>query len=88
MVTVTGEDQNCRNNVVNEHLHVILPLLLDMNNQNLLKPESVLNEDVPFAQASNFPIGPVRPKILKIEPVVGVRQNILQHIRKRPSTDR
>ena len=48
MVAVAGEDQKRRDDVVGEHLPVVLSSLLNIDNHNLLQPKCVLDENVPF----------------------------------------
>jgi hypothetical protein len=48
MVTVTCEYQHRRDDVVGEHLPVVLPSLLDIDHQYLLQPEGILNKNVPL----------------------------------------
>jgi hypothetical protein len=45
---------------------------LDIDDHDLLKPESVLCKNIPFPQPSNFSIGPVCPEFFEVEPVFGV----------------
>jgi hypothetical protein len=42
VVAVAGEYQNSGNNVVREHLPMVFPPLLNIDNHDLLQPESVL----------------------------------------------
>ena len=77
MVSVAREDQKCSDNVVREHLPMVFSSLLDVDNEYLLQPEGVLDQNVPFPYARDLSIGPVRPKILEIEQVVRVDHNVL-----------
>jgi hypothetical protein len=42
-----------------------------------LEPKGVLDEGVPFPQPSHLSIGPIGPKILEIQPIIGVDKNVL-----------
>lgn len=77
MVSVAREDQKRSDNVVREHLPMVFSPLLDVDNEYLLQPESVLDQNVPFSYPRDLSIGPVRPKILEIEQVVRVDHNVL-----------
>ena len=48
VVAITGEYQARRDNVVGEHLPMVLPPLLNVDDHDLLQPECILDEDVPF----------------------------------------
>jgi hypothetical protein len=56
---------------------MVFPPFFDVDDHNLLKPEGVLDEDVPFPYPSDLSIGPTGPEILEIEPVVRVDENVL-----------
>ncbi len=58
--------------MVREHLPVVFSPLFDVDDHDLLKPEGVLDENVPFPNPSDLSIGPIGPEILEIEPVVRV----------------
>jgi len=77
VVPVACEDQKGRDNVVREHLPIVFSLLLDVDDHNLLEPKGVLDEGVPFPQPSHLSIGPIGPKILEIQPIIGVDKNVL-----------
>lgn len=78
MVPVAGEDQHGRDDVVREHLPVVLPPGLDIDDHDLLEPECVLYQRVPLSQPLDFPIGPVRPEFFEVEHVVRVHQQVLR----------
>jgi hypothetical protein len=80
VVSVTREDQKGCDNVVCEHLPMVLSSLLDVDNEYLLQPESVLDQYVPFPYPRNLSVGPIRPEILEIEQVVRVDQNVLSSL--------
>lgn len=48
MVAIAGEYQHRRDDVMRQHLPMVLASLLNVNDQDLLQPESVLNERVPL----------------------------------------
>lgn len=77
MVAVAGENQHGRDNVMCEHLPMILSPFLDVDDQDLLKPKCVLHKNVPFSKAPYFSIRPVGPELCQVEPVVGIDKNIL-----------
>jgi hypothetical protein len=77
VVSVAREDQKRSDNVVREHLPMVFSPLLDVDNEYLLQPEGVLDQNVPFPYPRDLSIGPIRPKILEIEQVVRVDHNVL-----------
>jgi hypothetical protein len=77
VVTVAREYQNACDNVVREHLPIILSPFLDIDNHHLLDPESVLNQSVPFLQSPDLSIWPVGPEFFHIKPVVRVDIDVL-----------
>lgn len=77
MVSVAREDQKRSDNVVREHLPMVFSPLLDVDNEYLLQPEGVLDQNVPFSYPRDLSIRPIRPKILEIEQVVRVDHNVL-----------
>jgi hypothetical protein len=67
VVSIAREDEKGSDNVVREHLPMILSPLFDIDHEYLLQPEGVLNQNVPFAHPGNFSIRPIGPEILKVE---------------------
>lgn len=61
MITITGENQGSRNDVVSKHLPMILSTCLDIDDYDLLKPEGILDEDIPLSKSTNLPIRPISP---------------------------
>ena len=72
VITITCENQHCGDDVMCEHLPMVFSPSLDIDDHDLLKPESVLCKNIPFPQPSNFSIWPVCPEFFKVEPVFGV----------------
>lgn len=64
--------------MVRKHLPEIFPSLLYVDDQDLLKPESELNEIIPLHRAFQFPTWPSSPKLAEIEPVLVFVHNILK----------
>lgn len=78
MVVSVGSNNQCDGNeVMGQHLPVILAAFLDVNDEDLLEPESKLHEDVSLVQASKFSVGPARPELLHVQPVRGSVVNVL-----------
>jgi hypothetical protein len=48
VITVTREYQRRRDDMVGEHLPMVLPSLLHVDDHDLLQPEGILNENVPL----------------------------------------
>lgn len=76
-VDVRRAQQTAGDNVMGQHLVVVLPSLLNIDNQNLLHPKRQLHEQIPFQSPRHTPCGPFPPDCGIIEPVVRVRPDIL-----------
>ena len=61
-----------------EHLPVIFPSLLDMHNDNLLKPKRELYEIIPLECATHETNRKVSPELGEVEPVFGVIHDVLK----------
>lgn len=72
MVSVAHKHESTGDDVVGEHLPVVLPALFDIDDEYLLEPEGELYEVVPFEQPVHLSVRPARPKLMEIEPVLGV----------------
>lgn len=77
MVSVACEHENAGDDMVGEHLPVILPPLLDVDNNDLLYPEGELYQVIPFEQAIHFTIGPISPQLACVKPVFGAVHYVL-----------
>lgn len=69
VVAVAGGDQGAGDDVVREHLPVILAALLNVDDDDLLQPERPLRQNVELVQAGQLTLGPVRPELLQVQPV-------------------
>ena len=78
MMPVARQDQEARNDVVREHLVVVFAALLDVDHNDLLQPERKLDEVVAFHDALQLPVGPGRPHLAEVEPVVGMVEYVLR----------
>ena len=61
MVAVAGKHESAGDDMMCEHLPMILASFFDIDNKDLLQPECKLGEVVPFEQTIHFPIRPVCP---------------------------
>ena len=77
IVTITSRNQSTGNEVMGQHLHMILSSLFDIHNQDLLDPECKLYKIVPLEEPGHFPYRPWNPHIRRIEPVVRVVHQVL-----------
>lgn len=66
--------------MVGEHLVVVLPPLLNVDDENLLKPKGQLEETVELEIARNITSRPVCPDLAEIKPVFRMIPNMLQHV--------
>ena len=72
MVAVAGEEEPASDNVMSEHLSIILSPLLDVYHNNLLDPEGELNQNIPLSDTIDFAVWPVPPQHLHVKPIIGV----------------
>jgi hypothetical protein len=70
VVGVACGDQGDGDEVMTEHLPMILPSLLDVNNKDLLEPECQLRQQIALHKATELSVGPVGPELLHIQ-VIG-----------------
>jgi hypothetical protein len=77
MVSIARENQERCENVVGEHLPMVLSSLFDIDHEYLLQPEGVLDQNIPLPYPSDLSIRPICPKIFEIEQVVRRSQNVL-----------
>jgi hypothetical protein len=61
VIAITGEQQATCYYVMREHLPMILPSFLDMDDYDLLQPEGKLGKNVPLSQTINLSIWPICP---------------------------
>ena len=59
---------------------MIFPPLLDIDDKDLLYPESKLDEIVPFRGSVHFSIWPASPHLLHVEPVFMSVHDVLYHL--------
>ena len=71
VIAVRGEDKSAGDEVVGEHLPVVLTPFFDVDDHDLLQPEGELDQVVPFRQAIHLTNGPVAPEGAQVHPVVG-----------------
>lgn len=72
MVTIGRKYKGTGDDMVGEHLHVVLPPLLNVDDDNLLEPETELDQIVPLGETGHLASRPVPPQSSEVEPVVGV----------------
>jgi hypothetical protein len=68
MVPVRSINQGYCDDMVGEHLPVVLTALFDVDDNDLVHPKRQLAEHVAFHEAAQLPIGPVGPQILQVHP--------------------
>lgn len=86
VVGVRGHDQSDGDEVVRQHLPVILSLLLNVDDVDLLDPESQLCEIIKLHSAANLSAGPVCPELGHVEKVGGGVPDVLRQVSKRKRT--
>ena len=77
VVAVTHEHENAGDDVVAQHLPVVFSPLLDVDDEDLLDPETELYEVVPFHGCVDFSVWPAGPHLLHVEPVLMSIHDIL-----------
>lgn len=60
-----------------EHLIIVFPSFLDIENEDLLQPECELGQIIPFERATEFAHRPVGPHLGEIQPVRAVIHQVL-----------
>lgn len=63
--------------MVCEHLPVVFPAVLNIDDDNLLDPECELCEIVPLHGSSHISCGKVGPELTEVEPVFGCDEDVL-----------
>lgn len=86
MVGIRGYDQSDCDDVVRQHLPVILSLLLNVDDIDLLDPESQLREEIKLHGPGNLTAGPVCPELGHVEKVRGGVPDVLCQVSKENRT--
>lgn len=68
VVPVRCDNQNNGNEVMAQHLPVVLAALLDVDHEHLLEPETQLGENVELEKPAELAVGPGCPKVLEVQP--------------------
>lgn len=85
-VDVRSSQKTTRNPMMSQHLIVILSPLLDVNDENLLHPERQLHKQIPLQNTRHAAVRPLRPDSLEVEPVGGLRPDVLLfYVNTRPT---
>jgi hypothetical protein len=66
--------------VVCEHLSIILALLLDVDHEHLLDPETPLDEVIPLENTLDLPEWPAFPDAVEVQPEVRVVHDVLSGV--------
>jgi hypothetical protein len=77
VVPIRQEQKRCSEDVVYEHLGVVLALLFDVDDKNLLNIERPLKQIVALEDAFDFPKRPAIPNAVQIEPELRVVHDVL-----------
>lgn len=68
VVPVRADNQRNGDEVVGQHLPVVLATLLDVDHKDLLEPETELREDVELVQRAELTVWPESPEIPEVQP--------------------
>jgi hypothetical protein len=63
MIAVASKDKRASDNMMSKHLPVVFPLLLYIDDNDLLKPKSKLHKIIPFEKTVQISDGPARPHV-------------------------
>lgn len=77
VVVVAARHKTNSDDVVRKHLPVVLAAFFDVDNNDLLQPESPLSEHVELDKPTNLTVGPVRPQLGEVQPVRRVAVDVL-----------
>jgi hypothetical protein len=78
VVDVAEHEQGARDDVVDQHLDVVLAPLLDVDDEDLLHPEGRLEEVVELHLGRHHARRVVGEELAKVHPVVGVVEEVLR----------
>lgn len=76
-VPIRGVDEGARDDVMGEHLPVVLSALLDVDNNELLEPEGQLCEHVSLHKSRELAVWEIRPQLVEAEVGRGVAIDVL-----------
>lgn len=77
VVGVAGKDESGSNDVVSEHLPMVLTALFNVNDNHLLQPESPLAKKVGLHDSIELAVGPISPEVLHAHVVRRGAVNVL-----------
>lgn len=87
VVAIRQEQKHCCEDVVGEHLRIILALLLNVHDNDLLNPEAPLDEVIPLKDAFHFSKGPACPETVEVQPILGCVYYVLCIVSMRVEPD-
>ena len=76
---IAAHKKHAREDVMSEHLPVVLATLLNVHNEQLLHPKAELHKVVPFHEAVHAACWEVGPHCSKVEPVLRLVHDVLEH---------
>lgn len=68
VVAVGCDDQRDGDEVVGQHLPVVLATLLNVDHKDLLEPEAELREGVELVQSADLTVWPEGPEVPEVQP--------------------
>lgn len=77
VIDVASRNQERCYDVVAEHLPVVFAAFFNIDDNDLLKPESPLSKDIALHKAIHLAVGPVGPELAHAQIVVGVIVDVL-----------
>ena len=72
VVGVASGNERDGDEVMAQHLPMVLPALFHVDDNDLLQPKRPLRQQIHLHDASELPVGPIRPELSHVEPVGGV----------------
>ncbi len=76
-MAVTRRHERAGDDVMGQHLMIVLAPLLDVDGEDLLQPKGELNKVISFQEAVHLPIGPCGPHLAKVHPIVRLGEDVL-----------
>lgn len=70
VIAVTRDHESAGNEMVGEHLPVVFPSFLYVDNKDLLHPKGELHEIIPLHGTFDFSVWPASPHLFHVEPVL------------------
>jgi hypothetical protein len=78
MIAIAGKQEHAGYDVMGEHLGMVFPSLFDVDNHDLLQPETKLDQNIPFQDTNDLSVRPIPPHHFDVKPVIRIIHNVLE----------